>query len=239
MIKLIVTVSHLIQFFVHSWFMYQQMLAFNPGILDEALWNQVKYLTNFSNWAMFTYLIPFVIYDLKNYNAKKIQDRYPQIVNLLFQGLNPILFLVMASYQSFIIIDPKLLVLDGFYPTEWQMVLLAYLHLGNWLLMQIEYILYEHQQVPKLKLFVFFFAYTIIYFIIYGCYFQVKGKHVYGFQKRLSLPIIVVLNIFQFSILFFVDFVYGKVTRSSVFKKLVLENRFQKNQIEGDQKKKQ
>ncbi|CAD8145005.1 unnamed protein product [Paramecium pentaurelia] len=239
MIKLIVTVCHLIQFVIHSWFMYQQTLAFNPGILEEALWNQVKFLTNFSNWAMFTYLIPFVIFDLKNYNTQKIQDRYPQIVNILFQGLNPILFLVMATYQSFIIIDPKLLVLDGFTPTQWQLVLLGYLHLGNWLLMQIEYILYEHQKVPKIKLFLFFLFYTIIYLSIYGCYFLLKGKHVYGFQQRLSIPIIVVLNIFQFFILFLVDFVYGKVTRSMTFKKFIFENRFLKNSIGEDQKKQQ
>ncbi|CAD8064268.1 unnamed protein product [Paramecium sonneborni] len=239
MIKLIVTVSHLSQFIIHSWFMYQCVLAFYPGDLKECLWNQVKYLTNFSNWAMFTYLVPFVIFDIKNYNASKIQDRYPEFVNLLFQGLNPILFIVMATYQSFILIDPKLLVLDGFNPTEWQLVILAYLHLGNWLLMQIEYILYEHQKVAKLKLFAFFSIYTIIYLCIYGCYFLSKGRHVYGFQKNLSLPVVIVVNIIQFLILFLIDFVYGKVTRSNTFKKYVFENCLSSNKSDIDQKKKQ
>ncbi|CAD8160414.1 unnamed protein product [Paramecium pentaurelia] len=237
MIKLIVTISHLSQLIIHSWFMYQCALTFYPGNIAETLWNQVKYLTNFSNWAMFTYLIPFVIYDFKNYNASRIQDRYPQIVNLLFQGINPILFLVMATYQIFIIIDPNLLVLDGFHPTQWQLVILAYLHLGNWLLMQIEYILYEHQQIPKLKLFGFFFTYTFIYLFIYGCYFLIKGKHVYGFQKNLSFPIVVVINIFQFLIIFSVDFVYGRVTRSNFFKKFILENYLMNNQNRNQKKK--
>ncbi|CAK81903.1 unnamed protein product (macronuclear) [Paramecium tetraurelia] len=234
MIKFIVTISHLSQLIIHSWFMYQCVLTFYSGIIVETLWNQVKYLTNFSNWAMFTFLIPFVIFDFKNYNVLRIQDRYPQIVTLLFQGINPIIFLVMATYQSFIILDPNLLVLDGFHPTQWQLVILAYLHLGNWLLLQIEYILYEHKRVPKLQRYGFFFAYTFIYLFIYGCYFLLRGKHVYGFQKNLSIPLVFMININQFLMILFTDYAYEKVTRSKFFKKFILENYQINNQTKNE-----
>jgi len=65
--------------------MYSSVVGFYYGkTIKMVIWDQFKYLTNFSNWMIFAYLIPFIYYDLTSKPSQKIQDRYPKLAHTLF-----------------------------------------------------------------------------------------------------------------------------------------------------------
>lgn len=79
---------HVLQLVTHLWFMKESVLNFTATkTYDIVVWDQVRYLTNFSNWLMLLFLVPLVYYDIRSQSSpkakgSKYQHRYPYWVHL-------------------------------------------------------------------------------------------------------------------------------------------------------------
>ena len=103
---------HFFQFGVHLYFL-EWVLTYDGKLSLLGLWNQFKFLTNFSNMCMLFFLVPFVLSDIKylikGKKSENVRDRYNSWTHLAFQGMNPVMFIVAAAYWVLFLIDPKLL----------------------------------------------------------------------------------------------------------------------------------
>ncbi|CAD8207671.1 unnamed protein product [Paramecium pentaurelia] len=205
---MIPTIIHLVQLIVHTYFMY---INFDSKSIEE-FWNQIKYLTNISNLCMYSFLIPQVIEDIKFIRRRGWLINIPRhhtFTHYAYQCMNPIIFIVMTMFWTMFLIDPKLIFADRDI-TQIDMVLMFYVHGGNWILMQLN----QFEKQPHLKMRIkglIYFVYVILYFGIYGLHYLIYEQHVYGFQALLSKFELVSMYAILFATLFGLDVLYNKV----------------------------
>jgi hypothetical protein len=87
---------------VHTYYVWLSF-AWLGDITLQSLWRSMTFLTNFSNFNMFWFIIPYLWADLTG------RTQYPLLAHKVYQVMTPVMAIVSFMYYLMYFLDPKLL----------------------------------------------------------------------------------------------------------------------------------